>query len=371
MKRIGVGIPTLNEAPTVGRTVQLVDRGLRGLTADGIIINSDSGSSDGTVGIFQETRTASHKICAPPRPGRPGKGANVLGILEQAGRLSVDALVLVDADVTSMREDWVPLLAEPVVTGVADYASACYVASQGGPLRHLVSRPVVCGLLGADIPQPTGGEAAMSRALVERLRARSWQGSDLGYGIDIAIAAYVAAGAIPFAAVDLGTKTHRPRRWSTIDAIAVEVVESALRAVARLARRPNLQARAPVHAVPSTKVVTAPSPQIMDLNRAADRWRAERTAYAALYARLLGEPVLGVVSGDDAAEFTGETWTACLLAFVRSARAGEDPAVLARAMMPLFLGRMAAFGDELTADGPETVADRLRRDLENSLAIFL
>lgn len=370
MQRIGVGIPTLDEALTIARTVEVIDQGLRKLTGDAVIINSDSGSADGTVAIFQNTPTKSHKVCVSPRAGRPGKGANVLGILEQAARLEVDALVLVDADITSLRPDWVPRLAEPILTGAAHYTSASYVASQGGPLRHLVSRPFVYGLLGADIPQPTGGEIGVSRTLLSYLDALPWQGSDLGYGVDIAIASEVAAGGFGFAVVDLGTKTHRRRQWSTIDVIAVEVVESGLRAVARAPHRPT-QARGPVSAAPLMAAVTAPNPDIMDLDRAAERWRIERAAYAAIYARLLPDPVAAIVNGDDSSRFTGGAWTACLLAFARAARDGEDPASLARALMPLFLGRMAAFGAELVTDAPRAVADRLRRDLADTLATTL
>lgn len=368
MRRIGVGIPTLNEAATIGRTVELVDRGLQQLPGGGIIINSDSGSTDGTVDIFRRTATVARKLSAVPRWERPGKGANVLAIVEQARDLDLHALVLVDADVTSLRSDWVPLLASPLLAGRAHYASASYVASQGGPLRHLVSRPFVYGLFGADIPQPTGGEVGMSRALIDHICASARQGSDFGYGIDIALAGEVAIAPFSFTVVDLGTKVHRSRPWSTIDSIAVDVVESGFRLFTRVcATARPAEARRSVQFVPETAAVDLPSPRIMDLGRAAARWRSEREKYNEIYARLLPIEAISAATGPDPSAITSRIWMSCFRTFAVAARNGEDPALLADAVMPLFLGRMAAFGGELVTEGPARVAACLQDELERCL----
>ncbi|MEN4475748.1 glycosyltransferase family 2 protein [Mycolicibacterium cosmeticum] len=365
MAHLVIGIPTLNEAATIARTVRVVDEGLISIGAEATILNCDSGSRDGTADLFSATSTRSKKVCiAAPGPVQ-GKGANVFAIARHARELNADALVLIDADVQTLSPSWVSLLARPIIDGVADYVSPSYLASQGGPLRHLISRPIVFGLFGADIPQPTGGEVALSRSLLEHVCSLDPEGSDFGYGIDILLACEVAARRQMFTVVELGQKVHRARRWSTIDQIAVQVVESAMRAfirapVNRSASPPLLPVERPI------EVELAPplDPTIMDVHTASVRWLRERETFTDMYRELLPYNILMAVLGDRPDGLAGRHWLQILRQFATAAHSGSyKPAELSRALMPLFLGRMATFGEELVNPSP-ALAQQMHHDLD-------
>jgi hypothetical protein len=369
MPTIVVGIPTLNEAPTIERTTRRVDAGLARLGLPGVIVNCDSGSQDATVERFERTPTAHPKESLKPLAPCDGKGANLRGIAEYAAQAGADAVVFVDADVETLRPEWIPALAEPVLREGADYVCAAYQASQGGPLRHLLSRPVVYGLFGGDIAQPTGGEVALSGRLARRVATMPMKGSDYGYGIDILIACEAVAAGLPFCAVDLGLKVHRARRWSTIDTIAVQVAETALRVYRRASVRGARSVIRPLRQPASASAVTPPRSAIADADVLAKRWKSERTRFAALYARVLDPELVEFAQSETATGILNAPWHRMIRQFATACRTGTDsPQELAAALMPLFLGRMAAFADEIAGTDPLELTERLNTDLEDCLA---
>lgn len=375
MPTVVVGIPTLNEAPTIQRTTRQVDAGLARLNQPGVIVNCDSGSRDATVERFERTATVHPKRVLKPAAHPRGKGANMRRIAEYAAHSAADVVVFVDADVETLAPEWVAALAEPVLREGADYVCASYQASQGGPLRHLLSRPVIYGLFGADVAQPTGGEVALSGRLARRVAAMPMVGSDFGYGIDILLACEAVAGDLPFCAVDLGLKVHRARRWSSIDAIAVQVAQSALRAYRRSYHRLSASGRVaggvrrPLRQPPLASSVTPPRAAVADADILTARWRAERAQYSGMYAQILTPELIDAAHSNTEAGIANEPWHLIIRRFAAACRADAySPQQLSAALMPLFLGRMAAFASEITRTDPLELTARLNTDLDRCLA---
>jgi hypothetical protein len=169
--------------------------------------------------------------------------------------------------------------------------------------------------------------------------------------------------------VNLGTKVHRPRRWSTIDAIAVEVAESALRAYRRFPVREGARVRRPLRQPALASSVTPPRDAIADADVLAERWRSERARFAPTYARVLPPDVFEAVQSETATGIANEPWHEVIRRFAVACRTGADhPRQMSAALMPLFLGRMAAFADEIADMDPLKLTARLNSDLDRCLA---
>ena len=136
-----VGIPSYNNARTIGHVVRAVSAGLTKYFPDrkSVIINSDGGSKDGTcetvLGAELDTDSllvVSHNVhpiqrISTPYHGVPGKGSAFRTIFALAKRCNAKACVLVDADLRSITPQWVELLAKPILEREFDFIAPYYL----------------------------------------------------------------------------------------------------------------------------------------------------------------------------------------------------------------------------------------------------
>lgn len=232
MASVLIGIPSRDEADTIGYVTRQVDQGVATLP-DCLIVNVDNSRDEATRAAFLATPTLHRKQSLPPLWELAGKGGNILTLLTLARKYGARAVCLLDSDVRSISPDWVPRLIGPVLAGRADFVSPRYATSQGGPLRTLISKPVVEGIFLAEVDQPTGGEVALAADLATALLPKDPSSSTLGYGIDIFLTTEAARRRARISCVDLGVKVHRRRPWHTITPIAREVTATALQQIHR------------------------------------------------------------------------------------------------------------------------------------------
>lgn len=145
LERIGqadiiVGIPSFNNARTIGHVVRAVQGGLAKYFPDhkAVIVNSDGGSSDGTSEVVQGSSIDDfnaiflHHRVEPiskivfPYSGIPGKGSAFRTIFEIAEALDAKACAVVDSDLRSITPEWIELLVTPILKGGYDYVSPLY-----------------------------------------------------------------------------------------------------------------------------------------------------------------------------------------------------------------------------------------------------
>ena len=135
-----VGIPSFNNADTIGHVVRAASAGLAkyfpGVRA--VLVNSDGGSTDGTPDVVARTvvdlgtmlisdqQSALHKIITPYH-GIPGKGSAFRTIFEIARRLKVKACAVADSDLRSITPEWIELLLRPVLDEGYDYVAPYYL----------------------------------------------------------------------------------------------------------------------------------------------------------------------------------------------------------------------------------------------------
>src|SRR3990170_1724092 len=238
---IVVGIPSYNNARTIGHVVQAVSAGLARHFSDQrcVIINSDGGSKDGTPQAVLEAQLETdqlllvrhplhpvHRITTPYH-GLPGKGSACRTIFRAAQQLKARACAVVDADLRSITPDWVDLLVRPVLQNEFDYVAPYYRRHKyDGTITNSIVYPLTRALYGTRLRQPIGGEFGLSGKLINRLLSKDvWETDVARYGVDIWMTTTALAEGFKVCQVFLGAKLHDPKDpGADLSAMLVQVV---------------------------------------------------------------------------------------------------------------------------------------------------
>ena len=157
-----VGIPSYNNADTIGHVVRAVSAGLAkyfpGRRA--VLVNSDGGSSDGTseavsqavvdygAMLISDHQNPLQKIITPYH-GIPGKGSAFRTIFEIARRVNAKACAVVDSDLRSITPEWIELLLRPILEEGYDYVAPYYLRHKyDGTITNSIVYPLTRPLYG-------------------------------------------------------------------------------------------------------------------------------------------------------------------------------------------------------------------------------
>ncbi len=219
-----VGIPSYNNASTIGHVVRAVQAGFAKYfpAARTLVLNSDGGSTDGTpevvstasVGDFQtvlasQPLRAVHRIVTPYH-GVPGKGSALRTVFAAAQQVNAAACAVVDADLRSITPEWVDLLLSPVIGQGYDFVAPLYRRHKyDGTITNSIVYPLTRALYGRRVRQPIGGEFGFSRRLVSHLLAQQgWDTEVARFGIDIWMTTNAITGGYRLCQSFLGAKIH-------------------------------------------------------------------------------------------------------------------------------------------------------------------
>lgn len=237
-----VGIPSYNNARTIGRVVQAVGAGLAKYFPEtkAVLVNSDGGSSDGTPETVDKSTfdlqsilvahrvNPLHKIVTPYH-GIPGKGSAFRLIFEIAEALKVRACAVVDADLRSITPEWIELLLRPVLKEGYDYVAPYYRRYKyDGTITNGIVYPLTRALYGKRIRQPIGGEFGFSGDLAGYFLTQDVWGTDVArYGIDIWMTTTAMGRGSRICQAYLGAKIHDPKDpGADLSAMLTQVVGS-------------------------------------------------------------------------------------------------------------------------------------------------
>ncbi len=210
---IVVGIPSFNEADSIGFVAKQVDKGLNKYYKKykKIIVNVDNHSPDGTKEVFLNTYTKNPKLYLSTSPGVAGKGNNFRNLFEVASQLKAKAVIVVDADLTSINAEWMKDLGGPILNKGYDFITPVYTRHEyDGSITNHICYPIFYGLLGKNIRQPIGGDFAMSDKFIKYVMKYEWKKTTRNYGIDIFLTTSAIFGDFKMGQVDLGAKIHKP-----------------------------------------------------------------------------------------------------------------------------------------------------------------
>ncbi len=221
---IVIGIPSYNNAGTIGHVVRAAHAGLAKYFPQftGVIINSDGGSKDATREVVLSSQvqdTHLLMLSTPLKPvhrlsfpyhGTPGKGSAFRLIFQMASLMKAKVCAVVDSDLRSITPEWIDLLIRPVLFGDFDFVAPYYHRHKyDGTITNSIVYPLTRALYGRRIRQPIGGDFGVSSAMFSRYLAREdWETDVARYGIDIWMTTIAVAEGFRVCQSFLGAKLH-------------------------------------------------------------------------------------------------------------------------------------------------------------------
>ncbi len=212
---IVVGIPSLNEADSIGHVIATVDQGLTQFFGkkDSVIINVDNFSPDGTRHSFLNTKSRTPKLYCSTAKGVRGKGRNIKNLFQASVELGAKAILMVDADLQSITPEWIQYFAEPIYMGY-DYVIPIYVRHKyDGTITNNITYPLTRVLYGLRTRQPIAGDFCFSGRLARAfLTEKTWNKNVSEFGIDIWMTTIAIARGFNVCQTFLGApKSHRAK----------------------------------------------------------------------------------------------------------------------------------------------------------------
>jgi hypothetical protein len=381
---IVVGIPSFNNARTIGHVVEATHAGLakyfpRKRT---LIVNSDGGSTDGTQGIVTGLRMPTDEMLLISHPvfpvnrmtipyhGIPGKGSAFRCVFGVAERLGAAACAVVDSDLRSISPEWIQLLVAPVLEHGFDYVAPFYFRHKyDGTITNNIVYPLTRALYGQRVRQPIGGDFGVSGRLASHFLTKPVWDSDVArFGIDIWMTTTAICDRFRVGQSFLGTKLHDAKDpGADLSQMLVQVLgtvfslmethEAVWAGTVGSADTPLIGFRFAVGVEPLT----------VDLNRMIELFRSGVDNLADVWGplfspgdlRALGQLAL---QRADAFQVPDDLWVRIVydLAAAYHHRL-MDRQHLIRSSLPLYMGRVASFVREVADLDAPAVEERLER----------
>ncbi len=240
---IVIGIPSYNNARTIGHVVRAAYAGLAKYFPQltGVVINSDGGSTDKTRDAVLSARVedshlmllstplpAVHRLSFPYH-GVPGKGSAFRLVFQMANQLDAKACAVVDSDLRSITPEWIDLLIRPILFAGFDFVAPYYQRHKyDGTITNSIVYPLTRMLYGVSVRQPIGGEFGVSARLIGRyLDCQDWETDVARFGIDIWMTTIAIAEGFRVCQSFLGAKLHDAKDpGSDLSAMLQQVVGS-------------------------------------------------------------------------------------------------------------------------------------------------
>ena len=223
-----VGVPTYNDAATVGRVLQVIRSGLLKYfpRQRAVIINADGGSRDATqelvraasINDMQQARNPEalrtlHSISTRYEGGLGS--AKALYTILAAGELLHPVVCAVISPDSNIEPDWVPRLLQPVCRENFDLITPVYRRHKfDGLLVRSLVYPVTRALYSKCVREPYPSELAFSGRLGSHVFGREIWSEELGLsGVELLLSIAAITDGFRLAQSFLGTKTsadHAP-----------------------------------------------------------------------------------------------------------------------------------------------------------------
>jgi hypothetical protein len=360
-----VGVPTYNNAATVGQVVQTVRAGLLKYfpRERAVIVNADGGSRDQTCELVRGAsindlqhstdlnalRTL-HSISAE-YSGGPATGTALRTILASAELLRVSACAVVSPESTTIEPEWIERLLRPVYQGNFDFVTPLYRRHKfdGLLMRNLVY-PMTRAFYGKQVREPYAAEFSFSGPLASHFLGQEIWTQEVGQtGTEIALTISAITGGFRLAQSFLGVKPH-------VDARAADLVAAMRQTVGALfwSLEPNYllwSAKSdsqPIPTLGSGQEVTL-EPLRVNRKRLFGMFRSGVAELEPVLKSILSPPTLSElqkISGlnEDDFVFEDELWARTVYEFAAS----YHKAVISRdhivqALAPLYRGRAFTF----------------------------
>ena len=385
-----VGIPSFNNARTIGHVVRAIQAGFAKYFPDQrtLLLNSDGGSTDDTPEVVRSTSLADfgtvlaahpvhgvHRIVTPYH-GVPGKGSALRTVFAAAKAVNASACAVVDADLRSITPEWLDLLISPVLRQKFDFVAPLYRRHKyDGTITNSIVYPLTRALYGKRVRQPIGGDFGFSGGLASSfLEHDVWHSDVARFGIDIWMTTTAITSGSRVCQSFLGAKIHDAKDPGVdLSAMLNQVVSSVFTLMET--HEPLWRALRDSQPVPlfGFEHTVGLEPLRVDVGRMAGVFRTGARDLSAIWERILTPETFASVqaltrASDDRFRFPARLWVQVIYDF---AVAHHRPAMnrdhLLRSLTPLYLGRTASFINETVdadADQVEDVIEGVCKEFE-------
>ena len=348
-----VGIPSFNNAGTIGHVVQMAAQGMVKYFPDmkPVLVNSDGGSPDGTCDVTLSTPVPEAvEVIATVYQGMSGKGSAFRAVFEIARALGVKVCVVVDSDLRSITPEWIELLASPIVKQGYGYVTPYYNRHKyDGTITNNICYPMTRMLYGLDIRQPIGGDFCFSGQLLDHYLSQDvWQTDVARFGIDIWMTTTAINAGFTVCQAHLGAKIHDAKDpAAALGPMFRQVVGTLFGMMSRYEERWKAVVGSQPTAMYGEPMAVEPEPVPVTLSAMIDKLRAGMEEHEALWQRILTAENLAAVKeiaalSDEDYHFPTDRWARIVFDFaVAYNKSGLEPAEVIGAMTPLYYGRTA------------------------------
>lgn len=387
-----VGIPSYNNARTIGHVVRAVQAGLAKYFPErkAVLVDSDGGSTDGTIDIVQNSvienyqsiliqhRNAPVFKMAIPYHGIPGKGSAFRTIFEIAEALDAKACVVVDSDLRSITPEWIELLVKPVLEGGFDYVAPLYHRHKyDGTITNSIVYPLTRALYGKRLRQPIGGDFGFSGRLAKYYLTKDvWQTDVARFGIDIWMTTTALANQFKVTQSFLGAKIHDAKDpGADLSAMLYQVVGATfeLMETYRSVWKP-IRGSEPVTAFGFEYAVGLEQVTV-NTGRMLRIFQEGLSNLRAIWTDILGRGDFGEVErlgtrGDSEFRFPLGLWTRVIYDYAIAFHKKKFPVEhLIKSLLPLYLGKTASFileVEQMDQYEAEAEVEKLCKEFENN-----
>jgi hypothetical protein len=385
-----VGIPSFNNARTIGHVVRAIQAGFAKYFPDErtLLLNSDGGSTDDTQEVVRTTSLSDygtilaahpvhgvHRIVTPYH-GVPGKGSALRTVFAVAKATRAKACAVVDADLRSITPEWLDLLLSPVYRQGFDFVAPLYRRHKyDGTITNSIVYPLTRALYGKRVRQPIGGDFGFSGRLASHfLEHDVWHSDVARFGIDIWMTTTAITSGYKVCQSFLGAKIHDVKDPGVdLSAMLTQVVSSVFSLMEthqQLWKSVRETEAVPLFGFEHTVGLEAIR---VDVGRMVGIFRSGARDLAPIWERILAPETFSLVQNLTAASdgrfrLPAPLWVKVVDDF---AAAYHNPAMnrdhLLRSLTPLYLGRTASFvneTEEADAAQVEDVIEGICREFE-------
>jgi hypothetical protein len=379
-----IGIPSYNNAHTIGHVVRAVQAGLAKYFPEkrAVLINSDGGSTDGTTEVVHNTAIDDftaillhHRVepvmkIATPYHGIPGKGSAFRTIFGIAKELNVKACAVVDSDLRSITPEWVELLVKPVLEGGFDYVSPLYHRHKyDGTITNSIIYPLTRALYGKRIRQPIGGDFGFSGQLANFYLTKDvWDTDVARYGIDIWMTTTAVANKFKVCQSFLGAKIHDPKDpGADLSAMLFQVVGASFDLMETYT--PLWKAVAGSEEIPTFgfRYDVGLEPVAVNLERMIEKFRLGMKELIDIWKVFTPADILDILkkaagAEKDAFHIPDEIWVRIIYTFASAVHNKVlNKEHLLKSLTPLYLARIASFVLETWASNAAEVEEKIEQ----------
>jgi glycosyltransferase involved in cell wall biosynthesis len=377
-----IGIPSFNNARTIGHVVRAVDAGLTKYFPGrrSILVNSDGGSTDGTTDAVREAsvdldsilldhRVGGFRKLVTPYRGIPGKGSAFRRIFEIAREQRAKACAVVDSDLRSITPEWIELLVKPVLEEGYDYVSPYYMRHKyDGTITNTIVYPLTRALYGKRLRQPIGGDFGFSGRLASFYLDKDVWASDVArFGIDIWMTTTALANDFRICQAFLGAKIHDAKDpGADLSAMLHQVVGSVFDLMEEYhGTWRSIRGSEPVATFGFVYSVGL-EPINVNLEKMIEKFRLGVKDLGPFYRTFLPGDILAALGdmadrpGRESFAYADEAWVRTVLSFALAChRKKASREHIIKSLTPLYLGKVASFVIETWDSGAEEVERRL------------